>query len=347
MVCYARFGHGQLAAGGGILEERARGQEMTGVAEERGVRLRGLVRLQRQLQVRLGGLAAPIPGGQPGLDSVEAVQAEILEQLAEIGVLLERAGVGPETLPDPTRRAYQWLSYLADEPRLREHLHTLRLARQVDPRPRIEISHLPGLYRGFRHGEDIRLSISEGFLMAPAPVIASLVKIALPYTRKKQHQAAVHAYAETPAFRNRLQAVEQAGGALPAPRTAGRTHDLELIFQAVNRDYFDGRLGMPRIQWNHISTLREFGRFEPATDVIVLSRRLDAPDVPEQVVAYVLYHELLHRVLGAQREGTRRRYHTPNFRSAERRFHGHEQAEQFLSALSHRGRQYSLTPKTE
>ena len=319
---------------------------MTGESQDRGVRLRGLVGLQRRLQVRLRELAAPASGRQEA-DSVEAVHAEILEQLAEVGVLLERAGVGPETLPDPSRRAYQWLSYLADEPRLREHLHTLRLAMQVDSRPRIEITHLPGLYRGFRHGDDIRLSISEGFLMAPAEVIASLVKIVLPHTRKKQHRAAVHAFAESAAFRHRLRAVEQAGGAVPAPRTAGRTHDLEAIFQSVNRDYFDARLGMPRIQWNHISTLREFGRFEPATDMIVLSRRLDAPDVPEQVVAYVLYHELLHRVLGAQRDGGRRLYHTPSFRRAEKRFRGHEQAERFLNTLSHRGRQYTLSPRMD
>ncbi len=109
---------------------------MTGETQDRGVRLRGLVGLQRRLQVRLRELAAPASGGRQEADSVEAVHAEILEQLAEVGVLLERAGVGPETLPDPSRRAYQWLSYLADEPRLREHLHTLRLAMQVDSRPR-------------------------------------------------------------------------------------------------------------------------------------------------------------------------------------------------------------------
>jgi hypothetical protein len=324
-----------------------RAGSVSGGTEARDVRLRGVVRLQRQLHERLRGLAGPAPNGRQRPDTIEAVHAEILEQLADIGVLLERAGVGPETLPDPTRRAYQWLSYLADEPRLREHLHTLRLAIQVDPRPRIEITHLPGLYRGFRHGEDIRLAISEGFVMAPADVIAGLVKIALPYTRKEQHRARVHAYAEGPAYRERHQAVEQAGGAIPAPKTAGRTHDLEAIFRWVNRDYFESRLGMPRVQWNHISTLREFGRFEPATDTIVISRRLDAPDVPEQVVAYVLYHELLHRVLGARREGSRRRYHTSGFHKAERRFRGHAQAEQFLNALSHRGRQYSLTPKID
>ncbi|MCJ7512591.1 MAG: SprT-like domain-containing protein, partial [Anaerolineales bacterium] len=262
-------------------------------------------------------------------------------------VVLERAGLGPETLPDPSRRAYQWLSYLGEEQALQEHVLTLRQAMRVDPRPRIEITHLPGLYRGLTHADDVRLSISEGFLMAPPAVIAGLVKIVLPYSRKKQHRAVVHAYAESPAFRQRLRAVEQAGGAVPPPRTAGRTHNLESIFQTVNREYFDGRLVMPVIQWNPISTLREFGRFEPATETIVLSRRLDAPDVPEQVVAYVLYHELLHRVLGAKREGSRRRFHTPAFRKAERRFRGHEQAEQFLQSLSHRGRQYGLTVRVD
>lgn len=311
------------------------------------VHFRGLLRLQRQLQDRLRHLAHPEPGTPGKADSVHALHSEILEQLAEIAVVLERAGLGPETLPDPSRRAYQWLSYLGEEQALQEHVLTLRQAMRVDPRPRIEITHLPGLYRGLTHADDVRLSISEGFLMAPPAVIAGLVKIVLPYSRKKQHRAVVHAYAESPAFRQRLRAVEQAGGAVPPPRTAGRTHNLESIFQTVNREYFDGRLVMPVIQWNPISTLREFGRFEPATETIVLSRRLDAPDVPEQVVAYVLYHELLHRVLGAKREGSRRRFHTPAFRKAERRFRGHEQAEQFLQSLSHRGRQYGLTVRVD
>jgi len=318
-----------------------------GVTQDRSVRLRGVVRLQRQLQERFRAVSGGRLVSGQSRDSVESLLAEILEEVAEIGVLLERAGVGPETLPEPSRRAYQWLSYLADEPRLREHLHTLRLAIQTDPRPAIEIAHLPGLYRGYCHGDDIRLTFSEGFLMAPAAVIASLVKITLPYTRKAQHRAAIHAYAESAAFRARLQAVEQAGGAARVPKTAGRTHDLEAIFRGVNREYFEGRLGMPTIQWNHISTLREFGRFEPLTDTIVLSRRLDAPDVPEQVVAYVLYHELLHRVLGAQRQGSRRRYHTSSFRRAEKRFRDYERAESFLNALSHHGRQYSLVPQVD
>ncbi len=306
------------------------------------VRIRGLVQAQRLLHERLRQVAGA--RADTLLDTLPAVHADILEILSDIGIGLERAGAEPGMLPDPSRRAYQWLSYLSDRPALEEHLVTLQQAIRVDPRPEIEIAHIPGLYRGYRHEEDIRLSFSEGFVGAPEPIITGLVKLSLPYTRKKQHRAAVHDYAESEGFRQRLRRLETAGGAAP-PRISGENHNLETIFLAVNRDYFGNRLAMPRIRWNKISTLREYGRYEPTTDSIVLSRRLDAPDVPEQVVAYVLYHELLHWVMGSKREGGRRRYHTAAFRRAEERFRGHDQAERFLETLSRRGRQYSLTSR--
>ncbi|MCJ7511999.1 MAG: hypothetical protein MUO23_03385, partial [Anaerolineales bacterium] len=95
------------------------------------VHFRGLLRLQRQLQDRLRHLAHPEPGAPGKADSVHALHSEILEQLADIAVVLERAGLGPETLPDPSRRAYQWLSYLGEEQALQEHVLTLRQAMRV------------------------------------------------------------------------------------------------------------------------------------------------------------------------------------------------------------------------
>jgi hypothetical protein len=51
----------------------------------------------------------------------------------------------------------------------------------------------------------------------------------------------------------------------------------------------------------------------------------------------------LHRVLGVPLDGHRRRVHTVEFKQAERRFRGYQQAERFLEQLSQRGRQYRLT----
>jgi antirestriction protein ArdC len=80
----------------------------------------------------------------------------------------------------------------------------------------------------------------------------------------------------------------------------------------------------------------EFGHYEPATDTVRLSRRLDSPDVPPFVLEHVMHHELLHRVLGAERRGDRRRYHSARFRREERRFEGYPEAEAFLEKLAER-----------
>ena len=39
----------------------------------------------------------------------------------------------------------------------------------------------------------------------------------------------------------------------------------------------------------------QLGCFDPALNQIVLNRRLDHGAIPEYVVAYVLYHEMLHQ----------------------------------------------------
>jgi hypothetical protein len=311
---------------------------------EAGMQVRGLVKAQRGLQRRLFLIAARQRQGEaPSGSAVAKVHAEMLDLLADVSLGITRSGSSPSRLPDPSKRIYQWLSYLSDSQALEEHLASLGHALRIDPRPIVELAHIPQLFKGYRHGDDIRLTISEAYAGAPPAVLESLVKVMLPHTRKKQHRLRLHQYADSEPFRQRMQALERAGGTTQQPRTRGAVHDLHEAFMAVNERYFGNRLSEPLLNWNHISTFREFGRYDPTSDTITLSRRLDAPDVPFGVVAYVVYHELLHRVLGVPLDGHRRRVHTVEFKQAERRFRGYQQAERFLEQLSQRGRQYRLT----
>jgi len=68
----------------------------------------------------------------------------------------------------------------------------------------------------------------------------------------------------------------------------------------------------------------------------MLSITLDAPDVPEVVVDFVMYHELLHKLLGVTVTNGRCNVHTPEFRAAERRFLQYDQVHAFISARSRR-----------
>jgi predicted metal-dependent hydrolase len=78
------------------------------------------------------------------------------------------------------------------------------------------------------------------------------------------------------------------------------------------------------------------GHYDYFRDIVMLSVTLDAPDVPDFVIDYVMYHELLHKAMGAEVVNGRRYAHTPAFREAERKFPRYDEAEAFLQETAHK-----------
>jgi len=74
----------------------------------------------------------------------------------------------------------------------------------------------------------------------------------------------------------------------------------------------------------------QLGCFDPALGQIVINRQLDGRDVPEFVVAYVLYHEMLHQKHPLRFARCRRQSHSPEFRRQERLFADYQRAMNFL-----------------
>lgn len=108
-------------------------------------------------------------------------------------------------------------------------------------------------------------------------------------------------------------------------RTRGRFHDLAVYAEKLNRLYLDGR-SSAEIEWSArrpkpgARNVR-LGYYDPAARRIVLSRRLDRADVPAYFVEYVLFHEMLHEVLGiGRRADGRRDIHGGLFRTMEKTF---------------------------
>jgi butyrate kinase len=91
--------------------------------------------------------------------------------------------------------------------------------------------------------------------------------------------------------------------------------------------------------WSTTPTVRKLGQYDVTRDCITVSSSLDAPGVPAYVVDYVLYHELLHKVLGTERINGRRRIHTPEFHAAERKFKQYGEAQAFIAQMSGKRRQ--------
>jgi hypothetical protein len=270
-----------------------------------------------------------------GDGALRELRDRVQDLAAEVAVQCDRAGAGPASLPDPSRRVYQWLSFLAEGDRLLEHYSTLLRARAVDERVVVELFHLAGLYRAAPRGEGTRLVLSEGFVGAPDDVLIALVKVVLPYTRKRRHRWVINAYVDGEAFQDTILSLELSGGAFE-PRPKGRLYDLDEIFSELNASFFAGKLDKPRLSWNQTITHRDFGHYEPSADAIMISITLDSPEVPRFVTEYVVHHELLHKELGVRRVNGRRQVHTRQFRDRERHFPRAAEAEAFLDNVARR-----------
>lgn len=114
----------------------------------------------------------------------------------------------------------------------------------------------------------------------------------------------------------------------------GRHYDLAALFERLNQQYFGGQLQRPHIGWSMRGWRRQFGSYDPGPNQIVLNRRMDRPGVPQFVVEYVLYHEMLHVKHPTRRSGCTLVSHSPEFRSEEKRFAHFRVARKFLDHLA-------------
>jgi len=90
----------------------------------------------------------------------------------------------------------------------------------------------------------------------------------------------------------------------------------------------------PHLTWSRVFTGRKFGHYDSIRDTVMISSTLDQRTVEPFVVDFVLYHELLHKAMGARTVNGRRYVHTRDFYAAERRFPRHEEAEKILKRLA-------------
>jgi len=115
---------------------------------------------------------------------------------------------------------------------------------------------------------------------------------------------------------------------------SGRHHDLPALWARLNERYLQNR-SRAEVAWGRRDGGRRtrsirFGWYDPSRRLIVMNRRLDRPDVPEAFVSYVLFHEMLHEVLGiGERPDGRRDIHGRLFRLMEKTFPDYDEAVRF------------------
>lgn len=110
----------------------------------------------------------------------------------------------------------------------------------------------------------------------------------------------------------------------------GQHHDLQELFAEANERYFGGGV-RATIVWGPARRPRRRKKFTFANHylrrrLIIVNRALDARWVPRFVMAFLVFHEMLHSVCRPRREGGRSIVHTPEFVEREKAHHSYARA---------------------
>ena len=146
----------------------------------------------------------------------------------------------------------------------------------------------------------------------------------------KSARAVYDEHTKTAKMREQVTANKLARGRKIVSSAKGEYFDLTEIFDDLNERYFDRSLPKPVLTWSARKTYRILGHHDAAHQTIVVSRSLDSKGVPEYVVQYIVYHEMLHIHHPTVHHNGRRYNHTPAFRRDEEKFEYFNAAERWI-----------------
>jgi hypothetical protein len=216
-----------------------------------------------------------------------------------------------------------------------ESYRELRLHRPRSPLIHVEFYSFVGINHTirFRNGE-LFVRLSDLFQEAPAEVIRALAVILLSKLFRRKISSGIAA-----AYRAFVNSVEMKEKSLKARSQRGRKlllhpkgkhYDLTSLFNKLDAEYFDGRLSDVNLGWSLRKSRRILGHFDPSHSSITISRLFDDNRVPESVVSYVLYHEMLHARFSTSSNFDLKNRHSRQFKKEEREFRSYQEANDWL-----------------
>ena len=125
--------------------------------------------------------------------------------------------------------------------------------------------------------------------------------------------------------------------------TQGRHFDLAVLFKHVNKQCFNNAVDAA-ITWGRMPTQRRrrsirFGSYSPEQHLIRIHPYLDQAFVPAYVVRYIVFHEMLHALLGIEESPNgRRRIHPPRFCQIEQSYPDYKRACAWIEDPANLGR---------
>ncbi|PYV93430.1 MAG: hypothetical protein DMG05_01675 [Acidobacteria bacterium] len=210
----------------------------------------------------------------------------------------------------------------------------LRIARS---RPSIHVEFYPfvGINHTirFRNGE-LYARISDLFREAPPEIIKALAMILFcKLFRRRIPTRITHAYR---AFVNSVEMKEKSlltrsqRGRKLLSDPKGLDYNLTCLFDKLNTEYFGGQLGHISLGWSLRKSRRILGHFDPSHSSITISRIFDDRRVPEFVISYVLFHEMLHAQFSTSSNFDLKNRHSSHFKKEEKKFKWYKESNDWL-----------------
>lgn len=115
----------------------------------------------------------------------------------------------------------------------------------------------------------------------------------------------------------------------------GKIYNLKALLSNINKEYFDNSLDL-NITWYAQKKKKNqsqiiFGLYHCPLKLIKINQFLDSPKVPEYLVSYVIYHEMLHNVYPSYYdEAGKRRIHHKEFKKREAQYKYYEMAQEWI-----------------
>jgi hypothetical protein len=203
-----------------------------------------------------------------------------------------------------------------------ERVHQEELLRR---RRKVEAIFYP--YRSLRHTIEwtpwrIRVKVSQYFRGAPIQILeyAAIILLSkvykLPVDREISRTYRI--------YLDRLHdEIPQSKRKHPGGYSSfGSNFDLQRLFDDLNREYFENKIQRPILGWSKGKSYTRLGFYDAKRNLLVVSRIFDQPSVPEQVLRYLLFHEMLHIFYPTIRREERRIIHSAEFKKTEHRFPG-------------------------
>jgi hypothetical protein len=185
-----------------------------------------------------------------------------------------------------------------------------------------------------RRGSSWRIRISDHCRHASATVLEAITLIlACKVLRRRPPRKYLYAYdcfRKESSITEAVKARRLDRGKKRISGHPGNCHSLPDIYREINERYFNGQVEIERIGWGLRKSWGRLGHYDPVHHTITLSPVLDSASVPLFVVKFIVYHELLHAVFNGTPVSGNRRYHSPEFRRAERAYPDFERARKFL-----------------